>query len=264
MANPSDPSNPHNVVDTSFTVPRLGSAAALRAHTQEEAHIIARKLHGTSLGATEIDQYMRSQGLVPMINRSRAYSPVSATKRLPKHVGIIPYTPTHPDSTVVGGIGMSDGEPASGIIVHLKGNAIATITTVDFLGGNLITKNIDAHDLLLSGPKKFVEPGWKRGHLPRDLNHEHSSSIASDAFHGLLFDQHSTLVHTPADMKDLVHLTPVVTAIAELQYMRLEGAIFSPDVSCCSCCCCCWGSCSSCSAVASHYVNESYQPQFVR
>jgi len=79
-----------------------------------------------------------------------------------------------------------------------------------------------------------------------------------ESFNQLLRDEYSSAIYTQEDIRDLIHNVPIISAIAELQHMRLMGMTHSPGTSCCCCCCCCWGSCSSCSAVSTRYVNEKY------
>lgn len=256
------------ILESNLLARAASPGPALRAHSVEESQIIARRLYATDTSkegagsAKEIDAYMRRHGLVPMMSRACAFSPTSRMTANTKQIAIVPYASSTPDSDHVGGVGISDGEPASGVIVELKANQIVSFITVDFLGGKLDEQRISTADLIASGPEKFVNRDYKREDVQRDLTQDQSSSVASAAFQALLFDQHSTMIHTAADLRRLVNNMPIVTAIAELQYMRLEGVTFSPSTSCCSCCCCCWGCCSSCSAVASHFVNESYRPQF--
>jgi hypothetical protein len=256
------------ILESNLLARAASPGPALRAHSVEESQMIARRLYAKDTSkegtgsAKEIDAYMRKQGLIPMMSRACAFSPTNRVTGNTKQIAIVPYTSPTPDSDQVGSVGISDGEPASGIIVQLKANQIVNFITVDFLGGKLDEQKIGTAELIASGPQKFVNRKYKRGNLPRDLTQDQSSSVAGAAFQALLFDQHSTMIHTAGDLRRLVHNMPIVTAIAELQYMRLEGVTFSPDVSCCSCCCCCWGSCSSCSAVSSHFVNESYRPRF--
>src|SRR5208337_4669647 len=191
-------------------------------------------------------------------SRAVAYAPFSKARSGPKLVGVVPYAAADRESPLVGGVGFSDGEPASGVIVELRANKIAKIMTVDFIGGKLVERTMAAEELIEEGPRKFVEKNFKRGSLERELTVQTSAGIATDAFRALLFDEHSAMIHSPSDMRELAYSAPLVSAIAELQYMRLEGITFSPDTSCCSCCCCCWGSCSSCSATSSRYVNQMY------
>ena len=250
------------VIETRFIAAAFSGVPAVRALTPEESQICARRMLADAKGAKEIDNAMRQRGLVGMVSRARAYTPHSRTRGCTKTVVVVPYTSTDPDATVVGGIGVSEGEPVSGIVVELRGTQIARFTTLDMIAGALVEREISAKELIAEGPRRFVEDQYPRGALPRDLTIDTSASIASDAFKVLLFDDHSLMVHTQADLRKLVFNAPLVSAIAELQYMRLEGLTTSPDGSCCCCCCCCWGSCSSCSAVSTKYVNESYRQRW--
>jgi len=248
-------------IEERFIASAFSNVPAIHALKREEAQVCARKLLGDSKGSVEIDQAMRKLGLVGMVSRARAYAPFSKTRGCPKNVAIIPYSSTDKESTLVGGLGLSDGEPASGVVVELRGSKIENFITFDFIGGELVQQRIGAKELIAEGPRHFVDKKYKRGNEPRNLTIDDSATMANDAFRVLLFDEHSSMIHTASDLRDLAFNAPLVGAIAETQYLRLEGITFSPDVSCCSCCCCCWGSCSSCSATATKYVNQFYDQQ---
>jgi hypothetical protein len=205
----------------------------------------------------EIDGAMRRRGLVRMSARARAYAPFSRTRGRPKVVTLIPSTPTDPKANIVGGVGMSEGEPANGVIATLQGTKVTKFTTLDFLEGKFSEREISVADLQAQPLERLVEER-KRGSLEPDLTIDHAGGAAVDAFRVLLVDEASTAVHSAADIRGLIHNTPVVNQIAELQFLRAKGLSASPDVSCCSCCCCSWGSCSSCSAVSTHYLNSTY------
>jgi hypothetical protein len=241
---------------------RLVSAAyqghiAVRAYGLEESQIAARKQFVKARGATEIDAAMRQRGLLRMANRARTYAPFSKVLGRPKVISIVPYSSPDPNAKVVGAVGFSEGEPASGVVVELAGTKIVNFVTIDFMQGKLGIRRFAAQDLTRHGPGRLVErkvrePG------PRDITIDISSSISNDALRALLVDQYSAAVHTPDQIAQFLHNAPVVSSIAELQFMRLQGLTSSPGTSCCCCCCCCWGSCSSCSAVSNTWVNPSY------
>jgi len=251
--------NPGRIIETRFVMAALGDASAVRVLTAEEAQIAARKLLGGNDQAERLEAAMRERGLLPSTARARAYTPFSKVLGRSKLVVVVPYNSSDSKSSLVGGVGVSEGEPPSGIIVELKNLQIANIITLDVIGGELVINEISAKELIAQGPKPYVDTKYDRGNLERHLTADQSAVIAHEAFKVLLFDDHSSLVHSTSDLRELVHNAPLVSAIAELQYMRLEGITFSPDVSCCSCCCCCWGSCSSCSATATKYVNQFYE-----
>jgi hypothetical protein len=230
---------------------------AIRPLPPAQAHAAARKQLAEARGAREIEAALRERGLVRGLARARAYAPFAHTLGRPKLIAIVPYTSADPKSSYVGAIGLSEGEPANGIVVQVDGNRVTRFTSLDFMEGKFSEKEFVTDELIRAGTEKLVERK-RRGNVPPDIEIEDSAAIGSNAFQVLLHDEHSRAVHSPEDLQALIHNAPIVTTIAELQHMRLRGLSASPDVSCCSCCCCCWGCCSCCSAVASSYVSESY------
>jgi hypothetical protein len=235
----------------------LAGAPAIRPLPHSEALVAARKALAEARGFKEIDAAMREAGLVRGSGRARAYAPFSYTRGVPKLIAIIPYTSPDPKANRVGAIGLSHGEAANGVIVELEGTRVSSFTTLDFMEGKFSRRQLKTDDLVRGGLEKHVERK-RRGSLEPDLGPEVAAAVSANAFQVLLHDEHSRAIHTPDELKALIHNAPLVTMIAELQHMRLRGLSASPDTSCCCCCCCCWGSCSSCSAVATAYVNESY------
>jgi hypothetical protein len=257
VPDPAEMSGTLRAVEERMIERLFSGAPAIRPLLPREAAVAARKALASARGAKEVDTAMRQRGLVRGLSRARAYTPFSHSLGLPKLIVIIPYTSTDPKSPYVGSIGISHGEPANGVIVQVEGQRVTTVTTLDFMEGKFSERRFNADELIKAGPEKAVERK-KRGNLEPDLAVESSEAIGANAFQVLLHDEHSRAVHTPDELRALIHNAPIVTTIAELQHMRLRGLSASPDVSCCSCCCCCWGCCSCCSAVASTYVNEQY------
>lgn len=249
----------HRVVETHFIRSAFPGAGAIRPLTREEAQTLARRFLESSRGSSEIERALREHSLIPMVSRAVGFAPYSRNLNRSKGLVIVPCTPINPDSTIVGGIGLSEGEPASGVVVHLQKMQVVGFTTYDMMGGKLVPREFTTKQLVAQGHRAFTETEYPREKEPRDLTIDTSASIATDAYKVLLFDEQSTMVHSATDLRALAHNTPIVSAIAELQYTRLEGLTSSPGTSCCSCCCCCWGSCSSCSAVSTRYVKSGYR-----
>src|SRR5689334_15389212 len=107
----STPQLPAAVV-THFIRTAFPATPAIKALSREEAQLIARKLFNSARGAPEVDKVMRSRGLLPGTWRAAAYSAFSRTLGVPKNIVIIPYSSTDPKSNLVGGVGISEGEPA--------------------------------------------------------------------------------------------------------------------------------------------------------
>lgn len=241
----------------------VGSTAAgdalrsIKALPVEHAQLVARRALGEARGAPEISQGLAARGLVRGIDRARAFTAFSHTLANTKTITVVPFSSSDKNSPHVGGLGLSDGQPANGVVVELDGTKVVSFTTLDFMEGKYSEKTFQVADLVSKGTDAHVEE-LARGAVAPHLTVDASTSIATGAFRVLVSDEHSLAVHSAAEVADFMHQLPIVGMIAELQYSRLRGLAASPDVSCCSCCCCCWGCCSSCSAVSSAYVNSSY------
>lgn len=240
----------------------FGHAPALRPMSAEESQVCARRMLETARGGPEIDEAMRSHRLVPVVLRARGYTPFSKAKGTPKAVVVVPYNSSDEKSDVVGGIGLSEGEPTSGVIVHLENQRVREFVTLDLIGGKLVQNKHSTKELIATPARKFADANLEREAGERHLTVDQSAGVAGDAFRMLIHDEYSRSKYTDSDVRRMVNDAPLVTAIAEMQYMRLEGLTLSPGTSCCSCCCCCWGSCSSCSAASSKYLSEEQYRQW--
>jgi hypothetical protein len=238
-----------------FVAESLSGSPAIRPLPAEEAQAHAARALKETRGAKEVDEAIRGRGLAPMVVRARAYAPFSYTTGRVRMVCVVPYTSPDRTSPLVGTVGISEGEPASGVVVEMAGAAVTRATIYDFIGGRLIEKAVPAADLLRDGPKKFVER-WKREKVEPNLPAETAMEIGRHAFQTLLIDDFASIVYSEDDVRQLAHNAPVITALAELQHMRHLG-VPTAD-SCCCCCTCSWGCCSSCSAVADSYLSPAY------
>jgi len=248
-------SDPTKAIEQRFLSSAFTSHPALRALSLEDARTLAIRATKEARGASEVDNALRGRGLVSNVTRARGYTPFSPFTHGVRHVSVVPYTSPNPKSDLVGAVGISDGEPSSGVVVQLKDNQVTNIWLYDFVDGKLVERTIPADELMKSGPQKFNEK-WDRGPANPNLRSETASGIAVDAFKSLLVDDYTSLIYSEEDVRQLAHAAPVISAISELQYMRHLG---TPTAnSCCCCCSCCWGSCSSCSATAATYVNSTY------
>lgn len=228
---------------------------ALKALTPEEAQIVANRMFKAAPGSKEVDEALRRRGLIGMLTRARAFTPFSKALGTTRHVSVIPYVSPDPKSNLVGGVGISDDEPASGVVVELKNNRIVQIFTFDFIGGQLVERSISPDELLKSGPNKFIED-WERRQREPNLPVHVASGIGTESFKALLVDDYSSMLYSADDVRQLTFNAPLISAIAELQHMRHLG-VPTAD-SCCCCCTCSWGSCSCCSATATAFVNTNY------
>lgn len=234
------------------------SNPALRAHTPEESLIIARDLLSKAHGIREIEAAMRQHGLISMPTRAKAYSPFSRKAAASRTLAIVPYVSSDPASTLVGGVGLNDidGEPASGVIVKLANKTkVVEITTLDFIQGKLVTRTINAAELIEGGIEKFVEDAPRAPTVPVHTS-ETAASVASDAYQLLIVDDFAKSIYTMGEIQLLAHNTPLISAIAQMQHMRHLG--LPTAASCCCCSTCSWGCSCSSSAMASGYVNQAY------
>ena len=231
---------------------------AVRGHNSEESLLIARNLLSKAPGVREIEAAMRQRGLLSNLTRAKAFSPFSRKAVGPRVIAVIPYVSPDPAATVVGGVGLTDteGEPASGILVRLADKTkVVEITAFDFIGGRLVTRTIQATELIEGGIEKFVEDTPRK---PTEPVHtiDMVGLVAGEAYHALIIDDFAKSIYTAAEIQQLAHNAPLVTAIAQLQHMRHLG-VPTAD-SCCCCSTCSWGCSCSSSAMASGYVNHSY------
>lgn len=233
------------------------SARSVRAMPPEESAPMARRAFAEARGAADVAKAMAARGLVQSFERSVAFMAFSNGLAGMKTVTTIPFSSPDPASQLVGCLGISDGQPANGVVVELQGTRVARFTTLDFLEGRYSERTFEVADLIAEGVGAHIEER-ERGAVEPDLQVSDTVNIATQAFRVLVTDDHSSSIHSPSQIGEFMFQLPVVGMIAELQYQRLRGLASSPDTSCCCCCCCCWGSCSSCSAVSSAYVNPAY------
>ena len=227
--------------------------AAVRALSAEESRLAAYQAHEEARGVKEIDERLRRFELQPAFDRAKSYAPFSRTTGRVRMISIIPYNGSQRDAKYVGGMGISDGEPASGVVVRMDGTKVAEIHLLDYIGNKVVERKIDPGELSQQSPRHLVED-WKREPTTPNLPSSTSTAVAGHAFRSLLFDDYSALVYTGEEVRSLIYNAPIVSAIAQLQHMRHLGT--PTATSCCCCCCCCWGSCSSCSAIASEFVGN--------
>src|SRR5271166_801164 len=166
--------DPTKAVDQRFIGGAFKSDPALKALASHEAQALATRASAEARGFSEVDKALRARGLVQNMTRARGYTPFSAHKSGVRHVSVIPYTSHDPKSNLVGTIGISDGEPASGVVVELTKLQVTKIWTYDFIGGKLVEKVVPAAELIASGPSKFNDPG------PRNSTPANVASHTSD------------------------------------------------------------------------------------
>jgi hypothetical protein len=247
-----------NAIQDRFLQAAFTGNPVLRGHNNEESMLIARNLQSKARGMQEIEAAMRERGLLSALTRSKAFSPFSRKAMGPRSMAIVPYVSPDPTATLVGGVGLTEteGEPASGVIIRLADKTkVVEITTLDFIGGRLVTRTIPAAEMILGGIEKFVEDTPR---TPTEPVHtaDTAGMVAGEAYQTLIIDDFARSIYTADQIQQLAHNAPLVTAIAQMQHMRHLGVPSAQ--SCCCCSTCSWGCSCSSSAMASSYVNHSY------
>ncbi|MDQ4067799.1 MAG: hypothetical protein M3114_09465, partial [Thermoproteota archaeon] len=241
----------------------LPASPAIKVLTVEESRIHARKIFGETKGVNLIDEAMRKRGLVRGLERSKGYSVFSRKLLNQKAITIIPYSSPDPKSEFVGGLGLSDERPPSAVIVQLSGTRIFRFITLDIRDNELVEKEFDTSEFLKKPLFEFAreEAIVSNETISQpDLEVDNSIDVASNAMKVLVTDEHSSLIHSPEEIRDLLSNDGITRSIAEFQYLRKKRPPDSTGdgtYACCCCCCCCWGSCSSC-AVATNNLNKRY------
>jgi hypothetical protein len=231
---------------------------SIRALPPGQSELVARRLFDETEGANDVANGMGERGLLRSFERSLTFTAFSHSLAATKTVTVIPFSSPDPHSVYVGGLGISEGQPANGVVVELQGTQLLRFTTLDFLEGEYSERTFELADLMGSGIDAYVEERDREAIEPH-LPVSDSINLATHAFRVLVTDDHSLAIHSSDDVGEFMHQLPIISMIAELQYQRLRGLhTTSITMSCCSCCCCCWGCCSSCSAVSSAYVNHAY------
>jgi hypothetical protein len=207
-----------------------------------------------------INRSLARLGLHPAEDVARVYEVTNVATGAPKTLTIVPYHPANRSQNIVGGVGISEGQPASAVSVQLNGTTVQSITTHDVLFGKLVVRTFTPAQLASGGVERFVERN-----LPRDRSVTPSITVQDAAglgvrtFRSLLAAEQAQGVYSPAQVRGFLGNTQTVGLIAQLQYARHRGLTMSPGNACCCCSCCCWGCCSCSSAVSTRYVSEKYR-----
>lgn len=212
-------------------------AAALES--SDEAKLISRQM------TTE-------HGLQAQTERTHVFNLFSSESLKSVAVSITPFSSK--DLSLEGGLSVSEGGHAQGVVVHLKGQEITGFTHLAVTGGRIVTSRHATSEL--SGDQRagssseqhiraFAERiGKVRAAKPLiEITPRQVRSLAAVSFNNLLGDSFSKLVHSAEDIQELRGQTNIVAEIALFVLFRTQGS------ACCSCSCSCWGS-SSCSSSA--------------
>ena len=209
------------------------------------------KVHAASTEAQLISAAMDKKGLAPQAERTHLFSVYSPDSLQSITVSITPYSSK--DLKLEGGLSMSEGGHAQGVIVELKNNEIVGFTHLAVTGGKLVSSQHSTGELGEArgkaaaaadhGIKAFAKKvGKVKTAKPLvEMNVSQVRSLASIGYNALLGDQFSKQVHSASEIHTLRGSRSVVAEIALFVLFRTEGS------ACCSCSCSCWGS-SSCSS----------------
>lgn len=224
----------------SDTVQHLGVDFGDRFYTgaferSEEAKAIARE--------------MTEQGLRPQPERTHVFNIFSPDSLKSVAVSITPYTGRKLERE--GGLSISQGGHAQGVIVELKGEEIVGFTHYAVTGGRVVSSRHTVAELAggstagtLSDQhiRAFAERiGKVRAAQPLiEIEPRQVRMLANVGFNELVADDSSSAVHSAAEISALRGQTNIVAEISLYVLFRTQGS------ACCSCSCSCWG-CSSCS-----------------
>jgi hypothetical protein len=189
-----------------------------------------------------IHKAMEELGLMPMHERARIFTVYSPGSSAAFAIGIIPFTSK--DLTTMGGLSISQGGHAKGVVVHMeKRTELTGFTTLDVVNGEVKPQKFSARQLKEQGAKRLAtEAGTIRSEKPLlDLSVRQVRSITDLAYGSLLTDESSRSVHPAKEVRALRGNTKIVSDISQFVLLRSAS---SPGG--CSCSSSCWG-CSSCS-----------------
>ncbi len=202
----------------------------------KEAHLISKE--------------MNKQGLDAQPERTHVFSLFSRDSLQSLAISITPFSSR--DLSREGGLSISQGGHAQGVIVEMEGTEIVAFTHLAVRKGKLVKSRHRTSEL--SGKdrsgcssdahiKAFAEEVGKveTARPLVEVEARQVRSMAAISYNGLLGDSFSAQVHSPDEINSLRGMTNVVSEIALFVLFRTEGS------SCCSCSCSCWGS-SSCSS----------------
>jgi len=216
----------------------------------EFGHEFFTRAHDASEEAKLISDAMHKQGLNPQAERTHVFTVYSPDSRKSIAVSITPFSSK--DLKYEGGLSLSQGGHAQGVIVEMNKNEIVGFTHLAVTGGKLVSSKHSVNELAGTGHaatvsdahiKSFAEKvGKVKTAKPLvEVSVQQVRSLASISYNALLGDQFSKQVHAEHDITALRGMSNVVSEIALFVLFRTEGS------SCCSCSCSCWGS-SSCSS----------------
>ena len=217
----------------------------------EYGHRFFAKVHEASNEAKLISEAMSKAGLDAQPERTHLFSVFSPDSEKAIAVSITPFSSK--DLNHEGGLSISEGGHAQGVIVEMKRNEIVGFTHLAVTREKLVSSKHSVSELAEAARstaqlsdasiKAFAEKvGKVKAARPLvEMNVQQVRSLATISYNALLGDQFAREVHSANDITALRGMSSVVAEIALFVLFRTEGS------SCCSCSCSCWGS-SSCSS----------------
>ena len=207
------------------------------------------KVFTISEEAKQISAEMVRAGLQPQSERTQLFNVFSPDDLKGLSISITPYS-SH-DLSREGGLSMSEGGHAQGVIVELKGAQIVSFTHLAVTGGRVVSSHHTIAELQadriseasFDHIRTFAERvGRVRSARPLiEIQPPQAQTLATVSYNALLGDQFAKTVHSIAEINALRGSSNLVGEIALFVLFRTQGS------SCCSCSCSCWGS-SSCSS----------------
>lgn len=216
----------------------------------EYGHRFYAKAYEISSEAQLISAEMTKHGLQPQSERTHVFNVFSPDSLKSLAVSITPFSGK--DLGHEGGLSISEGGHAQGVIVEIKNHEVVGFTHLAVTGGKLVSSQHSTSELSPSGRsagisdahiKAFAEKAGKvkaAKHLI-EIDSRQVRSLAGISYNALLGDDFSRQVHSSEDIDKLRGNSSIVAEIALFVLFRTDGS------ACCSCSCSCWGS-SSCSS----------------
>jgi hypothetical protein len=217
----------------------------------EYGHRFFASAFAQSSEAKAISEEMTRQGLEAQSERTHVFSVFSRDSLKSLAISVTPFSGKN--LNYEGGLSLSEGGHAQGVIVELKNHTeIVGFTHLAVTNGKLVTSKHGIKDLSEGRPTGSIADDHIQAVAERagkiktakplvEIDARQVRSLASISYNGLLGDSFSATVHDEREVAALRGNTSLVSEIALFVLFRTSGS------SCCSCSCSCWGS-SSCSS----------------
>jgi hypothetical protein len=193
---------------------------------------------------------MTKSGLHAQPERTHLFNVFSPDDLKTIAIGITPYS-GH-DLSREGGLSISQGGHAQGVIVEMKGTEIVAFTHLAVSGRQVVSSRHTTSELQAGRDERTIEDTHIKTFAERigkiktaepliEIQPEQVRTLATVGYNALLSDSFAKTVHSANEINVLRGNSHIVAEIALFVLFRTQGS------SCCSCSCSCWGS-SSCSS----------------